>query len=630
MNKFYLTLLLAFSLAPAAMAQEPDIIYVDGKPVFIKGLEEPVKQEERKTREEMIEAEVARSNVPGDIYRGTVLGSQTPSKRGEVFGAKQATYKGNKLGETPTAMDGSKIQSDLYRGKVFGQEKAVYQGETLGPRELAKTKFVYDTSLVRAIKTQDFDRVRTLIYANVDVNERNYAGLTPLTVAAEKGNMEILRMLVEEGTASVNLPSSYGVTPLLAAAAAGQTDAVNYLLENGADVKAKDDLGKTALIHAMGANDRRLTEKLLELDPRAIDMPDNMGNTPLIYAAQQGSVDNIRILLKHNVNPDYQNPATGLSALSAAAAAGQEKAAQVLVSNGADVNLKDKNGRTALFFASENGQTGLMRQLLRMGADINIVDNNGQNVFIAAAQNQNIPSMQVLTPEYFSIDSADAKSKTALMYTTENGIDALQWMIENGADLNRQDDNGNSALMHAIKNLNEKGALILVKNDVDLTAVNKEGKDAFALAADLMPQSPVMKVLEVKKHTLLQEQLKARAAAQALANEEQERLRAQAQALAQEKLKEVEALEAQLAEEEALVKQLQEEALAKKKEELRAEVEQEMMQHDQELVDLQQQLEQAKAKREAEIEAEVAARLERLDNAATATQEALQPTVLTE
>ena len=376
MNKFYLTLLLSFVLVPALPAQEPDIIYVDGKPVYIKGLE-PANTTTEKTREEMIKEEAARSNIPGDIYRGTVLGSQTSATTGETFGSKKPTYRGNVLGERVPAIEGQEVQGTIYRGTVFGENKQGYASDTPGTRELAKTKYVYDTSLVRAIKTGDADRVRTLIYANVDVNERNYAGITPLTVAAEKGNMDIIKLLVEEGSASVNLNSSYGVTPLIAAAAAGQREAVDYLLLNGADPTAKDDLGKTALLHAMAADDRRLTETLLALNTRAINLPDNMGNTPLIYAAQNGSVDNIRVLLKYKADPDYQNPANGFSALSAAAAAGQEKAAQMLVSNGANVNLRDNEGRTALFYAAANGQTSLIRQLLRMGAYINATDARG-------------------------------------------------------------------------------------------------------------------------------------------------------------------------------------------------------------------------------------------------------------
>lgn len=616
MNKFYLTLALSLSLVPGALAEQPDIIYVDGKPVYIGGLE-PAADTQKKT--DAAKAEAARTNIPGDIYRGTVLGTQTPTNRGEVFGSKTAEYRGTVLGEKANAGQG--VPGDIYRGEVFGQTQKKYESDTLGTRAPAKTKYVYDTSLVRAIKTGDADRVRTLIYANVDVNERNYAGITPLTVAAEKGNMDIIKLLVEEGGASVKLPSSYGVTPLIAASAAGQNEAADYLLKNGADPAAKDDLGKTALLHAMSASDRRLTETLVKLNNRAVNVPDNLGNTPLIYAAQKGGVDNIRILLKYKADPDYQNPATGFSALEAAAAAGQEAAAQLLVRSGADVNLKDNEGRTALFYAAENGQTALIRQLLRMNADINVIDANGKNIFIAAGEGQSIPAMELLSRDHFSVNSADAKGKTAMMYTTAKGTQALQWLIDNGADLNLQDQNGNTALMHAIKNLNQKAALVLVKSDVDLTAVNKEGKDAFALAADLMPNSPVMTVLQVKKQTVLQKQLQARAAQQALANEEQAKLRAQAAAVAEEKLAEVQALQAQLEEQEAQVKALTEQQAAQKREELRAQVEREMAQKDAELAALEKQLAEAKAKREAEIQAQVDAKLKALDN---------QPSVLAE
>ena len=180
MNKFYWTFALTLLLAPAAAAasQEPDIIYVDGKPVYIGGLEPAADTQVKKTS---VEEEIARTNVPGDIYRGTVLGAQQPANKGDVFGRKEVTYRGKVLGDhTTPSTEYEKRTPEVYRGKVFGKEQKKYASDTLGARELAKTKLVYDTSLVRAIKTGDADRVRTLIYANVDVNERNYAGITPL------------------------------------------------------------------------------------------------------------------------------------------------------------------------------------------------------------------------------------------------------------------------------------------------------------------------------------------------------------------------------------------------------------------------------------------------------------------
>ena len=160
----------------------------------------------------------------------------------------------------------------VYRGTVFGAQQQSYSGNTLGtaPSNTAKTKYVYDTSLIRAIKLNDDDRVRTLIYANVDVNERNYANITPLTLAAEKGNLTIVKYLVEAG-ANVNEASPYGVTPLVAASAAGNRDVVDYLLSQGANAAVKDETGKTPLAYAAHFDDTKMISALASTTPAAVN-----------------------------------------------------------------------------------------------------------------------------------------------------------------------------------------------------------------------------------------------------------------------------------------------------------------------------------------------------------------------
>ena len=255
------------------------------------------------------------------------------------------------------------VPGDIYRGTVFGAEKKEYASTTLGKRERAKTKFVYDTSLVRAVKVGDADRVRTLLFANVNVNEKNYAGISPLAIAAEKGNMDIVKMLVEEGNANVNDVSSYGVTPLIAASAAGNYEVVSYLIAHGANVAAKDDLGKTALLHAAAADNPKLIRSLIQLDSKATNLPDVTGNTPLIYAAQAGALDNVKELVENGAKINYQSATNGISALAAAAAEGHDNVVRYLVRSGANINVRDSSGRTPLFYALETNQVDTFRLL---------------------------------------------------------------------------------------------------------------------------------------------------------------------------------------------------------------------------------------------------------------------------
>lgn len=524
-------------------------------------------------------------------YEGVVLGERAPRSATDAI-AEQATQ----------------IPGDIYRGTVFGAEQKKYEGDTLGNRPRATTKYVYDTSLVRAVKISDVDRVRTLMYANVNVNEKNYAGITPLTIAAEKGNMEIIKMIVEDGKAVVNDPSSYGVTPLISAAAAGNDKVVEYLIAKGADVTAKDDLGKTALIYAIGFDNPKLISNLIKLDNKAVNLPDNSGNTPLIYAAQKGLVNNIKLLLASGAKVDYRNPATGLSALSAAAAEDRSAAIRLLVRTGkADVNLADLSGRTPIFYAVEQNKADALRTLISLGADVNAQDNNGVTPLMrASAKNRQDCVDILLKQKNINADLKDFQGRTAITYSVyAEEVAPAQALLKAGADINTRDSASNTPLMGAIKAKNDRMALFLIQQGADLTAANTSGENAFTLAEEYLPKSMTANVLGVKKSEAYQQALQIQA----------------------QKLADVRTLEQQLAEEEALVQQLKDEQEAQARAEaeaqaaaLRAQIEQEyqakvaeQMQNDPELVRLQQQLEAAKAQKEAalqeEIDRQVAAKL---------------------
>ncbi len=119
----------------------------------------------------------------------------------------------------------------------------------LSSKSTQKYTYLYDTSLIQAIKLKDESRVKLLMYAQVNPNEKNDEGFTPLYFAAQYLTPETLTLLLDRG-ARVNLTSKYNLTPLMAAAAAGRADNVEVLLEYGADPNMLDDKELTALDHA--------------------------------------------------------------------------------------------------------------------------------------------------------------------------------------------------------------------------------------------------------------------------------------------------------------------------------------------------------------------------------------------
>lgn len=116
-----------------------------------------------------------------------------------------------------------------------------------------------------------------------DPNMATLNGLTPLSGAALRGDVEAMRLLIDKG-AQIDARNGAGATALMAAATNGSPDAVRLLLEKGADANVRSKLGESALGNAAGAGNAE-TVKLL-LDRRAdVNSRNSRGYSPLMLAA---------------------------------------------------------------------------------------------------------------------------------------------------------------------------------------------------------------------------------------------------------------------------------------------------------------------------------------------------------
>jgi cytohesin len=184
--------------------------------------------------------------------------------------------------------------------------------------------------------------------------------------AALQGDVDEIRALLKGG-ADVNRRSlNEGLTPLHAAVCGGHMAAVDLLIESGADLEAKSNEGMTPLYTAAVKCRKLILQLLLENGAR-VNTRDNDLNTPLIRVVAEDCENLFITLLDNGADVEAVN-CFGCSALHAAAIRGNRFFAEILIAEGAGVNVENDEGDTPLDLAEEMGHQEISAVLESKGA----------------------------------------------------------------------------------------------------------------------------------------------------------------------------------------------------------------------------------------------------------------------
>src|SRR5204862_4337214 len=131
-------------------------------------------------------------------------------------------------------------------------------------------------------------------------------GHTPLAVAAGKGRLEAMKLLMAKGAPADSRAAGMGPTgetPLFRAAREGQVEAMKLLIERGAKVNAKGSDNRTPLFELATLTSLRPNEKeamLLLLASQADpDAKDSSGQSVLAFAVDNKNAAAIAIMKEH-------------------------------------------------------------------------------------------------------------------------------------------------------------------------------------------------------------------------------------------------------------------------------------------------------------------------------------------
>ena len=167
----------------------------------------------------------------------------------------------------------SYMKKDADRGAMAARETLLKMGVPVNEKALA-----YCVEEGRSLEVLFF------LAAGFSPNTKSPTGVPLMSLAARKGNREIVRFLYSAG-ADVNLQADdRGTSALVDSAMGKHYDLLTDLIKVGADVNVQSKDGQTALVVAVGAGDDRLVEALLKAGANP-DIKDSMGVSARKYAA---------------------------------------------------------------------------------------------------------------------------------------------------------------------------------------------------------------------------------------------------------------------------------------------------------------------------------------------------------
>jgi len=220
--------------------------------------------------------------------------------------------------------------------------------------------------------------VEILCGKGCSLSARDGTGITPLHMAASKGQLDIVKLLIQHGAQIDTASTRGGNTPLHFAAAGSHHQVVQLLIEQGAEVNQQDFDGMTSLMFAAYRGNLKTAKTLIDhgADPGHVDKDENtallLHCSSVSVSAEMVDMLAISPWLINKSNKQGYSPVLQVSA-------------QILVRAGAELDQHNHSGEIPLLLALRQDNLPLAR-LMRAG---------GATCFIA--------------PEYYNRLSREAK-----------------------------------------------------------------------------------------------------------------------------------------------------------------------------------------------------------------------------
>ncbi|KAL1527097.1 hypothetical protein AB1Y20_015780 [Prymnesium parvum] len=339
----------------------------------------------------------------------------------------------------------------------------------------------------------------TLLKHGALTNEKDGVGRTPLEVAVHRGHTEVARTIFAAG-GRLGWDEVAAASELCETAKQGHLEKLSLLVTCGAKVNSCDYDMRTVLHLAAHSGNRALVDILLH-NGAQVNAADRWGGTPLRDAVRQNHRKVAMLLFKANGNLNYDEAAAA-GELCELARQGDADRLQLLIDCGcsvdamdyddrrcmhlacsvgnkiivkrllnakAAINCKDRWGGTPLNDAIREGHLDLAEEIIKFGGTLEMDDLQASAELCELAREGKLERVHLLLEGKANIDAADYDRRTCLHLAASTGnLLVVQSLIHRKANISVKDRWEGTPLADAIREGHNEVAKLLIRSNADL------------------------------------------------------------------------------------------------------------------------------------------------------------------
>ena len=370
---------------------------------------------------------------------------------------------------------------------------------------------------------------------DIMMGESGYSRTSALTYCIMERMNEIAKMFLDRGASlKYGYDGSGGDRDdaLCAAMAVKNYEIAGYIInritiERTVNKNYKTQFnGAAAICHAALNGDKDMIKKIASIVDGGVNCLDENGQNALQLICREmdnwhfNNFDGFRYLIDNGIRIDNRDNKSGESAIFIAVERGSETAAAELIKKGADISFESGEGITPLIKAAKCGRKGMIELLVKAGAkvdhndkkhvdamlrysilysdpaDVDFYVKKGLKLaydadefykdhFSAAIKNDRVAAAEIIVKNGFKPDFKGGMKELGAYDAAYSGhLNAVKYFIDNGADINATNGNGETFLIRAAKFQCKALMLYLINAGADVKCVDDFGRSALLTLLD--------------------------------------------------------------------------------------------------------------------------------------------------